>query len=91
MPTLNVRLREEDARLVRELKASGVSISDVVRAAVRREAEQLRAPRDLDVTALLAEMKAIQPAPSTRRTRPRVDTTDRRAVARHIRGRLRGA
>lgn len=89
MGTLNVRLGEEDTRRVRELRNAGVSISEVVRSALRQEVARGRQRRVLDVDGLLAEMKARFPATPLRRAAAlRIDTTDRRQVARAIRERL---
>ena len=80
---INVRLAAEDERLVRELQARGISISDVVRRALRAEAAAIE-PTAIDARGLIAEFPA--PSGSGRRRRPR--TTDRRAVRKHIAARL---
>ena len=88
MRLLNVRLDDDDARLVRRLRDRGISISTVVRNAIRAEAKnQLGAAPD--VQALLQEMQTRFPEPPGTPPRPRIDTTDRRQVARAIRARLR--
>jgi hypothetical protein len=86
MGLLNVRLTEEDAHLVRKLKEQGVSISDVVRAAIRERAAAGVVPDDTD--AVLREMRERFPLSSSP---SRVDATDRRAVQRYIRRKLRRA
>src|SRR5262249_21316729 len=88
MRLLNVRLGDDDARLVRRLRDRGVSISDVVRGAIRAEANRLspRHPRDPD--ALLRDIRERYPSPSSPE-KPAVRSTDRRAVQRLIRSQLR--
>jgi hypothetical protein len=83
MGLLNVRLSEEDARLVRELKQRGVSVSDVVRAAIRTRAAEAIVPDDTD--AILDEMcrRFPEAGPPLR-----VDAGDRHAVRRLIRRKL---
>ena len=88
MATLNVRLGDADARLVRELKREGVSISNLVRGALRGEAERTKARAALDVDALCAEMTKHYPTPDSAASR-RVDATDRRQVQKAIGERLR--
>ena len=87
MSLLNVRLSPEDAELVRVLRQSGVSIADVVRAALRSRAKTIRKRTAADTDALLDEM--IARYPRSGRTRRRVDTTDRAAMRRAIRAKLR--
>jgi Arc/MetJ-type ribon-helix-helix transcriptional regulator len=89
MRLLNVRLDEEDARLVRRLKETGVSISDVVRKAIRAEAETGRQRGVIEPDALLAEMRERYPSPPAEKSRPQVDSTDRRQVGRLVRAKLR--
>jgi hypothetical protein len=97
---INVRLAAGDERLVRELRARGVSISDVVRRALRAEAKSAeQAPVDAD--ALIKEMLERFPAPagpsrkvgartaSPSAGRKRPDATDRHAMREHIAARLR--
>jgi hypothetical protein len=81
MSLLNVRLSAEDARLVRLLKERGVSVSDVVRAAIRARAGVV--PEDTD--AALGEMRERFPLEGPPL---KIDTADRRAVRRHIRRKL---
>lgn len=78
----------EDQLIARELRARGVSISDVVRRALRVEAEQ-RAVAPVDADALIAEMLERFPSPTVARRSKRLDTTDRHAVRKHIAARLR--
>jgi post-segregation antitoxin (ccd killing protein) len=88
MRLLNVRLDDEDARLVRTLRDRGVSISNVVRAALRAEAKQVKATSSLNAAALLAEMTARFPAPAARPSSRRVNSADRRQVQAVIRQKL---
>jgi hypothetical protein len=83
MSLLNVRLSEDDANLVRELRRRGVSISEVVRGAIRARAAEAVVPEDTD--AILEEVFRRFPAVGSRHA---VDTTDRRALQRFIRRRL---
>lgn len=89
MALLNVRLGDDDARLVRELRERGVSISNIVREALRAEARRGRSPETLDVEALVAEMMAKHPTPAHVPQR-RMAARDRQAVKALIRGKLRG-
>jgi post-segregation antitoxin (ccd killing protein) len=84
---LNVRLAPEDERLAQELRARGVSISDVVRRAIRSEARRVKA-EPLAVDGLLEDIIARYPTPNAP-ARKRPDAADRRAVGAHIRARLR--
>lgn len=88
MATLNVRLGEVDARLVRELKRRGISISNLVRGALRSEAERTSARGALDVDALSAEMINRYPTPESAGSR-RVNAADRRQVQKAITEKLR--
>jgi len=91
MPLLNVRLSADDARRAAELREDGIQISDIVREAIR--AEYLRR-RDAHASTrrrpslIVSEILAALPDPEGPR-RPVVDTTDRRAVRRHIADKLR--
>jgi Arc/MetJ-type ribon-helix-helix transcriptional regulator len=89
MKSLNVRLTAADAENIRTLRAAGVSISDVVRAAIRTEAQRHGSVRRKgDVLALLHELDAKL---QQREIEPHhgVDLTNRSAVADHIRQGLR--
>jgi len=86
---LNVRLTPEDEVLVARLKARGVSISDVMRRALRAEAAALSA-KNTDPDKLIAELQARFPTPRGA-SRRRVDTTDRHAVRALIQRKLRRA
>lgn len=88
MTTLNVRLGEDDARLVRELKRRGISISAVVRAALRGEVQRSRQGEAMSANSLLAEMMNRFPTPESTASR-QVNAADRRQVQRAIRERLR--
>jgi hypothetical protein len=89
MPLLNVRLDEDDARLARGLRESGVSISELVREALRAEARRRQALHTLDVDAMLAEMIEAHPTPAHARV-PRRTAQDRHVVKATIRAKLRG-
>jgi hypothetical protein len=93
MKLLNVRLSPEDARLVAALRAAGVSISEVVRAALRREGnrviEAVHDPIEI-LDGIMRRFPAPQQSAATENGTERIDATDRRAVQRHIRARLRG-
>ncbi len=67
MALLNVRLTEDDARLVRTLRARGIVISDLVRRAIRAAAASASPPGDSD--AILTEMIAQIPLPPRRQIR----------------------
>jgi hypothetical protein len=84
---LNVRLTPEDERLVKQLRARGVSLSALVRRALQDAAEHLDNAR-FDPAAFEAEMFRLYPTPpGTSTVRP--DTLDRSAVREHIRKKLR--
>lgn len=85
---LNVRLTPEDQRIVERLKARGVSISEIMRRALRTEDEQA-APTRVDPEALVAELQATHPTPAKAK-RSAIDATDRHAVRKHVQARLRG-
>jgi hypothetical protein len=86
---LNVRLGPEDERLVQKLKARGISISEIVRRALRDEVRELdKASTPVDTDRMLEEMFRLYPDPPGS-TKSRPDATDRRAVAEHIRKQLR--
>jgi hypothetical protein len=83
---LNVRLGDDDARLVRILRDRGVSISTVVRNAIRAEALHKRTgPRD--ITAILSEMDRLYPTLHPARGQS-VDGTDRKLRQKIIRKKL---
>jgi hypothetical protein len=84
---LNIRLAPDDDRLVRELQARGVSVSSVVRRAIRAEARKLSS-EPVVVDALLKAMMERYPTPE-HASRAELDTTDRRAVRVHIQTPLR--
>ena len=89
MRLLNVRLNQEDAQLVRRLRDRGISISDLVRGAIRGEAKMLAARTPPDTDALLTEIRRRYPTPATIRRTPRVDAADRRQVQALVRKKLR--
>jgi hypothetical protein len=84
---LNVRLTAEDERLVKQLRARGVSLSTLIRRALRDAAEHLENAQ-IDPAIFEAEMFRLYPTPpGTATARP--DTLDRSAVRQHIRKKLR--
>jgi hypothetical protein len=84
---LNVRLGPEDERLARELRSRGISISELVRRALRSEARAMTA-EPVDSDRLLDEIIALYPTP-TDFAHERPNAVDRRAVRKHIQQRLR--
>ncbi len=84
---INVRLTPEDERMVARLKARGVSISEVMRRALRAEAGQPD-ERSVDSELLVADMLAAYPTPKNAPRRA-VRASDRHAVRKHIQSRLR--
>jgi predicted nuclease with RNAse H fold len=83
----NVRLSPEDARLVERLRARGISLSEVMRRAVRKEAAELK-DEPVDADALIEDLLTQFPTPAAVPSQ-RPDATDRHAVREHIRKRLR--
>jgi hypothetical protein len=88
MKLVNVRLEPDDARKAEALQAAGVPVSSVVRRAIRSEyARRLPGARNgRRPSEVLAGILARHP--DTGRSHG-VDTTDRHAVQRFIRRRLR--
>jgi negative regulator of replication initiation len=84
---LNVRLDVEDANIARQLRARGVSISDVVRRALRNEAKKLAA-EPIDSSQLLDELLLRHPTPKGPAP-ARPSATDRVALRKHIASKLR--
>jgi lambda repressor-like predicted transcriptional regulator len=84
---LNVRLTPEDERIVARLKARGISISALMRRALRAEDLQGRS-RPPEAEQLIADILALYPTPAET-GRQRTDATDRTAVRKHIQKRLR--
>jgi hypothetical protein len=89
MRLLNVRIGDEDARLVRSLRDRGISISNVIRGAIRTEAERLHTAGVPDPTALLEEMRDRYPTPVDAASVRRVRSADRKQVQALIREKLR--
>jgi hypothetical protein len=86
---VNVRLSDEDAAKVADLRRHGVELSEVVREAVRARHLAVRPPvRPRDVRAMLDAIYARHPL-GDGHDRPEVDTTDRRAMRHLIRKKLR--
>jgi Arc/MetJ-type ribon-helix-helix transcriptional regulator len=90
MPLISVRLDPDDARKAAELREAGIAISSVVREAIRREhaRETARERAAQDASQIVEAILASLPDKGEPRRRP-IDPTDRRAVARHIRTKLR--
>jgi Arc/MetJ-type ribon-helix-helix transcriptional regulator len=86
MKLVNVRLDEEDARAVARLRAKGISLSDVVRRAVRAE-DQRTTKKEGRSEQIVAEALARFPTP--RNAPLPIAVLDRRAVQRLVRSRLR--
>lgn len=84
---LNVRLTPEDERLAKRLRARGLSISEIVRRALR-EAEATASGDPIEPAELEAEMLRLYPTPANGPAE-RPNTLDRRAVRDHIRTKLR--
>jgi len=90
MPLLNVRLKEEDAKLVRNLRRQGVQISELVRMAIRSEHESRAVQKASRRDAATIVEKIFEDHPDTPDVRPRaLDLTDRAAVRRALVKRLR--
>ena len=89
MRLLNVRLDDNDSRLVKRLRERGVSISDLVRGAIRAEARRAPKTEPLDVDALVSEIEKQYPTPPAAEKDRRIDTTNRREVQELIRRKLR--
>jgi hypothetical protein len=89
MRLLNVRLDDDDGRLVRRLRERGVSISELVRGAIRAEARRAPKSAPLDIDALLAEIERQHPTPPGADKSPRIDTTERQAVQALVRRKIR--
>ena len=89
MRLLNVRIGDDDARLVRSLRDRGISISNVIRGAIRTEAERLRSAGVPDPSALLEEMRDRYPTPVGAPSERRVRSADRKQVQAAIREKLR--
>jgi len=89
MRLLNVRLDDQDARLVRRLRDRGISISNLVRGAIRTEANALETKAPPDTGALIAEIRRRFPTPAAAHKSPRIDSTQRRQVQGLVREKLR--
>lgn len=86
MKLVNVRLDDEDARVIARLRAKGISLSDVVRRALRSADELTR--RKVSPEEAIAEMLAAFPTRSGGSAR-QVSAADRREVQKLVRSRLR--
>ena len=89
MKLVNVRLSDEDYAMVRALKAKGVRISDLVRAAIRTEHARIsKAPLTPErIDRIYKELFEKYPDPPDYKP-PNVNVHDRRDVQRYIRERL---
>jgi hypothetical protein len=88
MKLVNVRLSDEDAALVADLRREGVELSTVVREAVRARHLALRAPIPRGgVRKMLNAIYERHPL-DTEDERLAVDATDRHAVRAHVRSKL---
>ena len=84
---LNVRLTAEDERLVNQLRERGVSMSELVRQALRDAAQRVEAS-PCDPAEIEAEMLRLYPTPpGAKAAGP--DASDRRALRDHIRKKLK--
>lgn len=89
MKLVNVRLSDEDAAKVADLRREGVELSEVVREAVRARHLALRPVLSAkDVEPLLESIYARHPL-DAKDDRPVIDTTNRRAMQKFIRSKLR--
>jgi len=89
MKLVNVRLSDDDAAKVADLRREGVELSEVVREAVRARHLTLQpALSPKDVEPLLESIYARHPL-TAKDERPAVDTTNRRAMQKFIRSKLR--
>jgi hypothetical protein len=87
---VNVRLSDDDAAKVADLRRHGTELSEIVREAVRARHLALRPPlRPGDVRRMLDALYARHPL-DDEQERPPVDTTDSRAMREHMRKKLRG-
>jgi hypothetical protein len=89
MGLLNVRLSDEDENAVRALRAQGVSISEVVRGAIRAEALKARATKVDDVQHVLGDMVKLFPSTADVDSVPHSVASDRRKMQTVIRERLK--
>ena len=89
MKLLTVRLSHEDAQRVAELRRRGIKIADLVRGAIAKESSS-RGPKiktAADAKSIMDEIYSRYPD-APHRVRPKLDLTDRKAVARAMRSRL---
>ena len=91
MPFLNVRLSAEDARRAVELRKTGVTISHIVREAIRAEhGRRVQRPgAQQKTTEILWEIYAAHPDPP-RTPRRAFDLRDRKAAREAIARKLQG-
>lgn len=87
MGLLNVRLDPDLERKVKALRAQGIVISDLLRAAITDTFEKCRPHRPKSLVKAVRDIHAKYPSPHGDPETP-VDTTDRHAVQAYIRGRL---
>lgn len=87
MTLVNVRLEPEDALRVKALRDAGVQLSTLVRDAIHAEYDRrIRPAGTRKPSEVLADILAALPDSDSG---PRIDTTDRRAVKKHIAAKLR--
>jgi hypothetical protein len=92
MPLVNVRLDAEDARRARALRAEGVRISTLVRAALRQEYERRVQARSRQQKPSVVVDEIIEQFPDDRPAGQRgVRLDDRHAIRERIVARLRRA
>lgn len=89
MSLINVRLGKADEEAVKVLKEARVELSSVIRAALRREAERVRARTPRKTEALVDEIFAEFPEPVDAPARS-FDVHDRQAFADAAREHLAG-
>jgi hypothetical protein len=82
---LTVRLSDEEAASVEQLRRSGVSVSQFVREKLREAAAESGRRRRRDFSAIVEQIIADNPGTEPL---PDVDPTDRRAMQRFIRSRI---
>ena len=86
---VNIRLGPDDEALAQRLQDRGISLSDLLRRAIREEAARL-AQEAVDVEGLIREMVTLYPTPEEiGGPVDYPDTTDRAAVRRYIQGQLK--
>jgi len=85
---LNIRLSKQDAAVVDQLRQKGIVVSDLVRVALHDEYSRQQEKLPSSPADLLELLHKKYPGPSGHKSR-RIDTTDRKKVAAHLRERLK--